>query len=193
MPVNLLLSIPKNLGYPELKKIDPNTQDIQSNQYATSEERLNQAAITAVLISTYKYTRSDQGAEQILCGDMSNNWLGAIMGDTRNESIRKVADYGHTSDEEAAQKMEVVAGESIRIIRESNPVAVSDVKNILLAQKNMILTHLPPALNMGDLLNDETIDDRTNKMEGPMSTFMKNIGSVFSTSEKSKEDQKPLK
>src|SRR4051812_20600603 len=123
MPENLLLSIPKNLGYPPLKKIDPNTQDIQSNQYATDEERLNQAAITAVLISTYKYTRSDQSAEQILCGDMSNNWLDAIMGETRNESIRKVADYGHTSDEEAAQKMEVVAGEGVRIIRESNPVA----------------------------------------------------------------------
>jgi len=30
-------------------------------------------------------------------------------------------------------------------------------------------------------------------MEGPVSTFMKNIGSVFSTSEKSKEDVKPLK
>ncbi len=193
MPVNLLSSIPRNLGYPALKKIDPNTQDIPSNQYATNEERLNQAAITSVLIAMYKYTRSDQGAELILCGDMSNTWLNTVMGDTSKEAIRKVADYARTSDELAAQKMEVVAGETISIIRESKPVAVNDVKNILLAQKNMILTHLPPALNMGDLLNDETIDDRTNKMEGPISTFMKNIGSVFSTSEKSKEDVKPLK
>jgi hypothetical protein len=193
MPVNLLVSIPKNLDYPALKKIDPNTQDIPSDQYATDDERLNQAAITAVLIAMYKYTRSNQGAEQVLCGDMSSNWLDSILGDTSKDAIRKVADYGHTSEEHAAEKMEMVARESVRIIRESNPVAVSDVKNILLAQKDMILTHLPPALNMGDLLKDETIDDRTNKMEGPMSTFMKNIGSVFSTSEKSKEDLKPLK
>jgi hypothetical protein len=193
MPVNLLLSIPKNLDYPALKKIDPNTQDIPLDQYETDEERLNQAAVTAVLIATYKYTRSDQGAEQVLCGDVSNNWLNTILGDTSKEAIRKVADYAQTSDEEAARKMEIVARESVRIIRESDPVAVSDVKKILLAQKNMILTHLPPALNMGDLLNDETIDDRTNKMEGPVSTFMKNIGSVFSASEKSNEDLKPLK
>jgi len=29
-------------------------------------------------------------------------------------------------------------------------------------------------------------------MEGPFSTFMKNLGSAFSTSEKSKEDLEPL-
>ncbi|HEY6977531.1 MAG TPA: hypothetical protein VH396_14635 [Chitinophagaceae bacterium] len=193
MPIDLLLSIPKNLGYPVLKKIDPNTQDIPSDKYETDEEKLNQAAITAVLIAMYKYTRSNQGAEEVLCGNESNNWLNTILGDSSNEAIKKVADYAHTSDEQAAEKMEIVARQGIRIIRESKPVAVSDVKNILLAQKNIILTHLPAALDMGNLLNDETIDDRTNKMEGPVSSFMKTLGSVFSTSEKSKEDVKPLK
>jgi len=193
MPVNLLLSIPKNLGYPPLKKIDPNTQDIPSDKYETDEEKLNQASTTAVLIAMYKYTRSNEGAEQVLCGDISGNWLNTILGDTSEDAIRKVADYAHSSEEQAAQKMEIIAKEGVRIIRESNPVAVNDVKNILMLEKNMILTHLPPALNMGNLLNDETIDDRTNKMEGPFSTFMKNLGSAFSTSEKSKEDLKPLK
>jgi hypothetical protein len=28
---------------------------------------------------------------------------------------------------------------------------------------------------MGDLLNDEALDDRTNKMEGPISNFMHKI------------------
>ena len=36
------------------------------------------------------------------------------------------------------------------------------------AQRTQILTHLPAALNMGELLNDSTLDDNTNKMEGPM-------------------------
>jgi hypothetical protein len=192
MPIDLIQTITKNLGFPLLKKIDPNSQDIPSDKYETEEEKLNQAATTAVLISLYKYTRSNQGAEQVLCGDISNGWLNTILGDTREEAIKKVADYAHTPVEKAEQKMEIVAKESIRIIRESQPVAINDVKNILLIQKNMILTHLPAALEMGYLLNDETIDDRTNKMEGPVSTFMKNLGSVFSTSEKSKEDLKPL-
>ncbi len=192
MPINLLLSIPKNLGYPVLKKIDPNTQDIPSDKYETDEERLNQAAVTAVLIALYKYTRSNQGAERVLCGDVSNNWLNTILGETSKEAIEKVANYAHASNDEAAKKMERVAQESVKIIRDSRPDTVNDVKNIFLAQKNIILTHLPAALDMGHLLNDETIDDRTNKMEGPVSTFMKNLGSIFSTSEKSKEDLKPL-
>ncbi len=192
MPINLLLSIPKNLGYPVLKKIDPNTQDIPSDKYETDEERLNQAAVTAVLIALYKYTRSNQGAERVLCGDVSNNWLNTILGETSKEAIEKVANYAHASNDEAAKKMERVAQESVKIIRDSRPDTVNDVKNIFLAQKNIILTYLPAALDMGHLLNDETIDDRTNKMEGPVSTFMKNLGSIFSTSEKSKEDLKPL-
>src|SRR6476620_11979063 len=98
MPIDLLSSIPKNLGYPELKKIDPNTQDIPADTYKTEEERLNQASITAVLIAMYKYTRSTQGAEQVLCGDGSYNWLNAILGDTSKEAVRKVADYAHTTD-----------------------------------------------------------------------------------------------
>jgi hypothetical protein len=40
--------------------------------------------------------------------------------------------------------------------------------------------YLPEALHMGDLLHDDTLDDNTNKMEGPVSSLMRNIGSVFS-------------
>ena len=32
---------------------------------------------------------------------------------------------------------------------------------------------------MGALLHDETMDDNTNKMEGPVSTLIKNIGAAF--------------
>jgi hypothetical protein len=30
-------------------------------------------------------------------------------------------------------------------------------------------------MNFGDILHDETLDDRTNKMEGPISNFMHKI------------------
>jgi hypothetical protein len=39
---------------------------------------------------------------------------------------------------------------------------------------------LPPALQMGDLLNDNTMDDRTNKMEGPISSMMHSIENKLS-------------
>ena len=40
---------------------------------------------------------------------------------------------------------------------------------------------MPAALNMGELLHDNTLDDNTNKMEGPVSSLIQRIGSAFST------------
>jgi hypothetical protein len=57
------------------------------------------------------------------------------------------------------------------------------------AEKPNILMYLPAALQMGHLLNDETIDDRIHKMEGPVSGFMNVFGEIFNQSEKSKQDK----
>jgi hypothetical protein len=40
--------------------------------------------------------------------------------------------------------------------------------------------YLPAALQIGVLLNDDTLDDATNKMEGPISSLMQKIGAAFS-------------
>jgi len=37
-------------------------------------------------------------------------------------------------------------------------------------------------MNFGGLLHDETMDDRTNKMEGPISNFIHKIEDKFSGS-----------
>ena len=47
-------------------------------------------------------------------------------------------------------------------------------------QRHNILVYLPAALQLGDLLNDNAMDDRTNKMEGPVSNFMHNIENKLS-------------
>jgi len=188
MALNLLKTIEKNLGFAELKKVDPNTQEIKANT-VVSEDKLNQAALPAVLVSLYKYSRNDEGAEQILCGDTSQNWLQKILEDTSDSAVTRVANYAHVSNEKAIERMNLIAQESVKIIREKNPVAVKDVKNMIAAEKPTILMYLPPALQMGDLLNDETIDDRTHKMEGPVSGFMNAFGEIFNQSEKSKQDK----
>ena len=53
-------------------------------------------------------------------------------------------------------------------------------------QRHGILVHLPAAMQMGDVLNEESLDDRTNKMEGPISNFMHAIENKFSTNDDSK-------
>ena len=53
-------------------------------------------------------------------------------------------------------------------------------------QRHNILVYLPAALSMGDVLDDETLDDKTNKMEGPVSSFMHKIENTLSDGDKKK-------
>jgi len=188
MALSILQTIQKNLGLTDLKKVDPNMQEIKPAAKNT-EEQLNQAAVPAVLVALYKYTRSDEGAEKILCNDASQNWLQTMLGDTAGDAITKVANYAHVSNEVAQQRMELIAAECVKAIHDKKPTVVRDVKNIVAAEKPTLLTYLPASLQMGNLLNDETIDDRTHKMEGPVSGFMNAIGEIFNQSEKSKQDK----
>ena len=188
MALNLLQTVQKNLGFAELQKVDPNTQEIKANK-VFEEDKLNQGALSAVMIALYKYTRSNAGAECVLSGEMNGDWLHTMLGELGDEAASKVADYAHTSNETASERMELVARESIKAIRDKNPATVNDVKTIVAAQKPTLLMYLPAALQMGNLLNDDTIDDRTHKMEGPVSGFMNKIGEIFSQSEKAKNEK----
>lgn len=184
MSVNLAETIQINLGYPALKKIDPNTEVVKSVENKENENLLGQASIPAILISVYKYTRSEAGAENILCGDLSTKWLNEFLGDHRDQAIASVALYAGTSEANAHEGMRKVAVETVNVIRGTNPLTTNDVKNLLAAEKNNMLLYLPPSIHMGDLLNDNTVDDNTHKMEGPVSSLMNAIGNLFSESEK---------
>ena len=188
MALNLLQTIQKNLGLTELRKVDPNIQETKPDT-RNSEEQLNQAAIPAVLVALYKYTRSDEGAEKILCGDASQQWLQTMFGNNADDAVAKVANYAHISKEVARQRMELIAAEAVKVIHDKKPTVIRDVKNTVAVERPVILTYLPAALQMGNLLNDETIDDRTNKMEGPVSGFMNVFGEIFNQSARSKEDK----
>ena len=188
MALNLLQTIQKNLGFADLKKVDPNTQEIKANT-AFDVDKLNQASLSAVMIALYKYTRSNEGADCVLSGEMNGDWLHTMLGDLGDEAVTKVANYAHTSNEKAYERMEIAARESVKVIREKKPHGINEVKTIVSAQKPEILMYLPAALQMGNLLNDDTLDDRTHKMEGPVSGFMNKFGEIFNQSEKSKQDK----
>ena len=58
MTTNLVESIQKNLQYPELKKIDPNIQEVKDKDGKPVVDQLAQAAIPAVLTGLYKLSRN---------------------------------------------------------------------------------------------------------------------------------------
>jgi hypothetical protein len=182
MSINLLDTVQQNLGYPALQKIDPNTQQVKADEKTPDEHKFSQAAIPAVLTGLYKYVQSDEGAEDFLRGNNSSNWVSKIFDDNKKEAIETISAYAKQSKEDPVSKMNAIANEAIKVVKENLSVdaTIKEVKTFFGNQKNNILLYLPAELNMGELLHDNTLDDKIHKMEGPLSSLMQSIGSAFS-------------
>jgi hypothetical protein len=182
MSVNLIKTIQENLGFPPLKKIDPNTQQPAIDINETFVNKFSQAAIPAVLTGLYIYAQTDEGAADILNIKNSDNWMAKIFDDNRKEAIQTISAYAHQSNEDPVAKMNAIANEAVRVTKEKLPThaSIKEVKDFFSSERNNILLYLPAELKMGELLHDNTLDDNTNKMEGPISSLMQSIGAAFS-------------
>ena len=190
MSVNLLELVQVKMGYPPLHKIDPSTQELVMPEDISDEHRFSQATITAVLTGLYVYSRTDENAEKILQQANATGWINTIFDDTADEVVDKVADYSSCTKENAAAKMNSIADSTVEIMKENLPEerTAHDVKEFFTGQRNIILSYLPPALHMGVLLKDNTLDDQIHKMEGPISSLMHAIGGSFSDGEVKEEE-----
>ena len=182
--MNLPEILQQHFNYAPLQKIDPNTQEVNHPQ--PPQDALGQAAIAVILAGVYKFTRSDAGAAAIIRGEISSNWVETIFAAQYKVVIKRVADYAHKDFEGTATTLNAVAGKVVDTIKDAvHPgFKITDVKELMSNQLNNILLYLPAALQMGELMNDNTLDDRTHKMEGPISSLMQSIGSGFSNPEK---------
>lgn len=177
MSVHLIESIQQNLNYPALRKIDPNSQEAKHAYEQSSDEKFAQAAIPAVLAGLYRLTRTESGTEQLLNTSNSKEWLNLFFNGKQNEAVHKVSQYSSVSEGHAANQMELIADEAVFILKEKagKEGSVEKVKHFMNDQRHGILVYLPAALGIGDLVNDEALDDRTNKMEGPISNLVHKI------------------
>ncbi len=175
MVTDLIDAIQKNLGYPPLEKVDPNSQETKGAKKMSSAQKLPQAAIPAVLAAMIKYSDGTDGVNLLTLNE-NRNWLGTFYGEKENEAVKKVADYAGVSADEAQRNMEDISNEAVRLVKESVKDADAEkLRSYMNSQRHTILSHLPAVLKMGDVLNEETFDDRTNKMEGPVSSFLHKI------------------
>lgn len=177
MTTNIVEAIQENLDYPPLQKVDPNSQEVKNIADRTSGEKLAQSAITAVLAGLVKFTSSDSGVDYILSNDTEQNWLELVYEGKQSEAVDKVAHYSNTPVKEAEDHMQKIAREAIRLIHQSagEKEKAEKVKTYMKGQRHHVLLYLPAAMQLGDLLKDDTLDDRTNKMEGPISNIMHTI------------------
>ena len=188
MATNIIETIQKNLDLPPLQKIDPNIQETKEKSLRSSREKLAQAAIPAVLAALYKFTRTDEDCQTIISNDANPDWLGTFFEGREKSAVDKVALYAGVTTEEAESVMEDIADESVNTLKNSikPKLTVDIIRTFMDAQRHNILVYLPAALQMGDVLNDEAMDDRTNKMEGPVSGFMHRIENLLSKGDESK-------
>ena len=188
--MNLVESIQKALGFKPLQKIDPNTQEVKKPEDISFEDYLPQAAIPVVLLGLYKFSRTEEGNTELLKGELQNKLLKTIFGNATQQVIDRVATYTGNTSEYAAGKMEIIAWEALSIIRTSlsNQPTDANVKTFLTDQRHNILVHLPASLQIGEVLHDDTIDDRSHKMEGPVSNYMHWIETFFPSSGRKKEE-----
>ena len=176
--MNLLEAVQKNLGYEPLKMVDPNIQEIRNAREMTPDQKLAQAAIPAVLAALIKYSDSTNGIN-IMTGE-NEDWLKLIYQDKENAAIRQVGDYAGKPQDETGDHMRKIATEAVRVVRDNvKTVDAEKLRSYMNSQRHTILNHLPAVLKMGDLLNEESFDDRTNKMEGPVSSFMHKIENIL--------------
>jgi hypothetical protein len=149
-------------------------------------ELLAQAAIPGVLTALYSVSRSTEGCEKILSRNPESDWLKVLFDGKEGEAVAKVAQYAGVPAEQAEGHMENIADEAVKLAREAagkdaNPEKVKTYMNY---ERHHILVYLPAKLDLGELLKDESLDDRTNKMEGPVSNFIHKIENKFSGGEK---------
>ena len=181
MTKNIIETLQKNLGYPPLKKVDPNLQEVKEVAATPhiKSESFAQAAIPATLVGLFIYVHSDEGEISVRNLDQSN-WLDKLFGRHSEDVVEKVANYAGTDPGITRNEMEKIASEAIRIANEQK--GEGELKLFFVNQRNTILSYLPAALQLGDLMNNDAIDDRTNKMHGPMSDHMHSLEKFFSSS-----------
>ncbi|MFT3934664.1 MAG: hypothetical protein QM726_13655 [Chitinophagaceae bacterium] len=182
---NIIELLQQALDSKPLQKVSPNTQEIKKAAAdTTNASKLQQAVIAAVLTGFYKLTRTREGASEVLRGDISTNWGDLLFGENKDALVERIVKYAVHSPASINGEIEIAGMEAAEIIKRtaggSKTASEDDVINYMKDQRNNILHHLPAALQLGELLNDDTLDDKTHKMDGPISGLMHTIEKVFS-------------
>ena len=186
MPFNIIERLARLEGIDKLPEISPNTQDVPDEKSDTTN-RLVQAVIPSVLAGFYKYTRDEEHAARIPAQNGKADWVETLFGAEKHNLMKRISIYSGASTKEAGDKMQQVSNNIVNIIHEEIPNPDGKIiKNYFTAQRNDILHHLPAAIEIGNVLNDTTLDDRTNKMSGPVSGLMHGIEKTFASTDTEK-------
>ena len=184
--MNIVESIAQSLGYSDIQKIDPNTQKVTDDSQSHGTMSLGQAAIPTVLLGIFEKLNQNQNTEWLNKPSSSANWMPAIFVDRTKQVVDRIKEYAQVGTSSDIHDIEHIASEAVRIVRDNlTGKSDNDVSSYVATNKKDVLLYLPASLDMGKLLKNENLDDRTNKMEGPVSSLMHKLEETFNSSENS--------
>lgn len=167
----------------KMPEVDPVSHETK-NQSDAMAGRLAQGAMAAGLVILYKYSRSMDGAEYLLSTRPADIEPTVLLNNRQKDLYTQLAQYAGSSELQASTMLAVVIREAMFFVhQEMNHNRTADaIQTYFGNQRQAILSHLPPELGLGEIMRDDTLDDRTNKMEGPISSLAHAIENVFSSS-----------
>jgi hypothetical protein len=182
--MNIIETIQKNLGFSPLIKINPNTQEPEGHDTSMGNNALVQAAIPSILIGIYNRLEMDADISHISDPKQTGGLLDSIFGKSKNEVVKHINAYAKNQDKHNDQQLEHIASECLRVICDGmgDDKSEASVRNFVSKNKPDALLYLPASIELGKILSNNNLDDRTGKMEGPVSSFMHKMEKTFNTS-----------
>ncbi len=182
--MNIPQQLQEQLKYPILQSIDPNTGHPQDENVFNA---LTQATLITFLAGLYKATRTKDNASMISHQQNDGELLTQIFG-AQKEAVDTIVAFTQQPTNVVEQTLHEVANGYLELMRAPAHNSTESIKgdslyDLMTSQRNEILKYVPSGLTLGHLLNDETIEDNTNKMQGPISTLMHKIEGTFSKSD----------
>ena len=194
MAENIVTKLMDKLNIESFIKINPNTEKEErpTADKGANAKQFEQAAVTAVLAGMYKYGSTDEGAKNLFSLS-TEQLLHEFFLDQKQAVTEGLAVYGSIHTTQAESILSGIVPEAVNAVKEqvgadAKPEAI---RSYLAGQRHNILVYLPPDLHFGKLVGDDILDDRTNKMEGPVSSFMHFIENLFAEKDTDKASHPP--
>lgn len=180
MAIDIIHEIKNHLGNAPVPKIDPNTQEPVKEEKGFLNN-VESAAIPVALLGFYKNTRNEDDAINVMKQDDAST-LKTLFKEHTDQVIKTVSNHSNADEGEAKTALEKTIAAIKKVVRDNvKDLSGFNIMAFFTNQRTNILKHLPTELHAGELLNDPAMDDRTNKMEGPMSGMMHGIEKIFSS------------
>lgn len=187
MKSSLIIHLEEFMGA-KMPDVDPVTHETKNPSDGLAG-KLAQGAMAAGLVILYKYSRSAAGTEYLLNTRPADIEMDVLLNNKEGELFVQLAKFAGSSEIQASTMLAVVIREAMFFAHQelSNSRSADALQSYFGNQRQAILGHLPPELGLGEIMKDSTLDDRTNKMEGPISSLAHAIEDVFSSSGTKKE------